>query len=194
MRFINLFFIFIFIQCNSKDSSLEEGRRIDIENYNLKIDDQINSDSTEIIKTCKNFLLWYRDNFSRIDSIQLVPSSKDSDLYNYYYVDTVNLKIYLDIILSSNLVSENYISSLKEYIFSCDKKMRESNQNDGPPEGLDFDLILSTQEVRESLNKIREAKPFIFTLEENKSVVSIILAYELRFTLIKIDYKWVIDS
>jgi hypothetical protein len=61
-------------------------------------------------------------------------------------VNYVNVQKYLSALRSSGFFSEAYLTRTYQYFKECDKKMTASKQNDGPPEGLDADLLLYDQD------------------------------------------------
>lgn len=137
------------------------------------------------------FLNWYTLNKPSIDSIMLVPASLDDDPDNAYFVNMDNLERFLQMIKSSGYLSEHYISTLKKYIVNCDLEMRKINQTDGPPEGLEFDLILRTNETANTISKIESGIHFSdFHIQRNKVTVKVELVYVLSFELVKNGGRW----
>lgn len=99
-----------------------------------------NINSVEIsdcVGETKDFLIWYKNNFDSISDAQ--DSLIDFDTYyrpKYDKVDT-----YINVLASSGFFTEEYISNFKNDIIKAMDQLLEFKQNDGPPEGFDYDFF-----------------------------------------------------
>ena len=152
------------------------------------------NDGKEIKELIYNFLKWYKNNYEDLMSITLVPASIDQNANNLYKVNFNKLDLYLEKLKSSGYLSNGYISNLRNYVKNCNSKMIKNSQTDGPPEGLDFDLVLATQEVDDTLAKIDQIIFNQVEINKDTAVVKIKLVYDLTFKLKKVNGKWLIDG
>lgn len=101
---------------------------------------------TTIIDSCKlvttNFLDWYKSQKNHLDTLYMIRL----DNKGFYRVNFENVSRYLFELEESNYFSNNYLNQLKNYIYECDARLVKTKQSDGPPEDLEGDLILKTQE------------------------------------------------
>ena len=59
---------------------------------------------------------------------------------------------------SSGCLSEAYLQDLKDYLVLCNKRLQKYPQNDGPPDGLDFDLVMKSQDYEHVWDSLSTAK------------------------------------
>jgi hypothetical protein len=102
-------------------------------------------DSSCYPSTIRNFLHWYRQNHEKIDSIALIKDRAAGES-SRYVIDFDGVKKYLSVLRSSGYFTDAFLLDKEAYFQICEKNLAVSKQNDGPPEGLDFDLLLLTQE------------------------------------------------
>jgi hypothetical protein len=103
------------------------------------------SDSGCYTSAIRNFLRWYKQNQEKIDSIALIRGRAAEDT-GRYVIDFDGVKKYLAVLRSSGYFTDSFLLDKEAYFQKCEKNLAVSKQNDGPPEGLDFDLLLLTQE------------------------------------------------
>ncbi|HRI00305.1 MAG TPA: hypothetical protein PK006_04560 [Saprospiraceae bacterium] len=146
----------------------------------------------EIKQTINGFLQWYKANIFKLYEYNL--TAKDSA--GNYIVDTVSCSKYLKALKKSGFISSEYVRLWADYFRSQGEKFIISPQNEGPPEGFDFDLVLHTQEpeiVFQDLGKLQ------FSSQEIKNKTAVIevtfpkLGWTYSFELSKIKNKWFID-
>ncbi len=143
-----------------------------------------------------SFLKWYKKNYEEVNKFGLVNNAtlEDYDSTKYYSVNQEQTEAYLEKIKSSGFVSENYINEWRKYFKICDNDFKKNPQNDGPPEGFDYDFILQTQEIDETLNAIEKPKMIYSKISKNKATVEIDIMMILTFDLSKINGIWLIDK
>ncbi|HEY1872313.1 MAG TPA: hypothetical protein VGG71_14720, partial [Chitinophagaceae bacterium] len=89
-----------------------------------------------------------------------------------------------------------YLENVNKFFQKCDKEYSISKQNDGPPDGLDFDLLLFTQEPEEVLNNFNNLKISLIgsTSKSKKTVKLQSVQNNLIFSVISISGKCLVDS
>ncbi len=150
----------------------------------------ISNDETK--KAVNFFFDWYKQKYDTISSIVLVTIPDDGK--SLYSVNFDNSKVYINVLNSSGLFTNNFLRQKEIYFNSCNLRMKREKQTDGPPIGFEHDLLLLSQEPDFALEKIEEAK-FINTQKtNNKYIVDTRILNDLRFYLILDGTKYLIDS
>ena len=89
----------------------------------------------------------------------------------------------------------NIISRNGENIFQkWRKNFKDNPQNEGPPEGFDYDLISGTQEPELFYSPSEYLKLAIIKVEKYKVVIKTIDIWVHQFTMSKSSGKWKIDD
>ena len=148
----------------------------------------------EPVKTVVDFLKWYRENYEKISKIQMVNIPPLEDLDSVYTVNFEEIEEYLTFLKTSGFVSDKYLQQWRDFLVKAGKKLEQDKVNDGPPEGFDFDFVLWTQEIRETLEAIKNPKLISSKSTQNKAVVRIYILMRLEFKLSKQNDKWLIDD
>lgn len=153
---------------------------------------QTNSQVEQPTEAVISFLKWYRSHFDTMINIGLVNQDlKDST--GFYSVNFTETEHYLSEIKNSGFVSDQYLNNWRNYFVQADAQFKITHQNEGPPEGFDFDLIMWSQDF--DLTEIEQAK----TLEElngNHATVTVEFPYQykLQYSLSDDHGKWLIDD
>jgi hypothetical protein len=133
-------------------------------------------DSISIAKVCnsntvENFLKWYKTNFEKMRDMQnLVVGLVGDSATAQYRVNFDNAEKYLSKLRSSGLFSDKFLQERLQYFKDADKNLVKLKQNDGPPEGFDFDLLLHTQEPEAVLEKYNSLKTEVIKPNQVKLV------------------------
>lgn len=186
--------LFTLLGCDNNNSKIEKDTtnfdtlQIAAENLN-----ELNKTNQKTIENQVNiFLKWYKDKYDTLSSITLINIPDiDSGIYS---VNFNNTEKYLKIFTKSGLFTKNFIEEKRDYFKICNDKMIKEKQNDGPPIGLEHDLILLTQEIDETLNNIKNASFSNFTVEGNRVSIDVAILYKIKIYLIKENDKWLIDK
>jgi len=125
-------------QGNGEDNSLPNGSHIATDLSKSLVD-------STFVKSIHDFLTWYKTNYNIISAIQLVRLIDDNG-NERYSLDENNVTVYIEYLTKSGHFSEIYLANLKDYFIKADHQFSQNHQNDGPPVGFEFDLILKTQE------------------------------------------------
>jgi hypothetical protein len=140
------------------------------------------------------FLKWYKQNYDAVNSPNTVniPETDDPDLF--YRVNFEGTEEYLYLLKSSGFISDTYLETWRDYFKKCDANFLKSKQNDGPPDGFEFDFVLWTQEIGSTLESI-DAIVITKTDEKgNTCFVEVDISMRLGFYLTKYNGLWLIDS
>lgn len=154
-----------------------------------------NLETKESLQTVISFLKWYKANYKEVNNYELVNYKESmNDSTKYYSVNFAETDKYLEKLKSSKLLSIEYLETWKSHFIKCEQNFQENPQNDGPPEGFDYDLVILTQEIDETLSSIE--KPIVINVSESseKATVNLKIYMELSFKLTKIDGNWLIDK
>ena len=171
-----LIYLSLFVLCSckndKKDISIWIENKSDLNNR-IESSTYQQSDSTCYTNTVRNLLKWYKINYETINSIQTVDMTTTNQK-GRYIVNFDSVRKYLAVLRSSKLFTEEYLKEEYKYFQKCEKKYTVSKQNDGPPEMLEWDLILFTQEPDAVLNKYDTLKlTFIQSEIRNRKIVKL---------------------
>ena len=148
----------------------------------------------EPVKTVVDFLKWYRENYKKISKIQMVNIPPTEDTNSFYTINVDETERYLTVLKKSGFVSDRYLEQWRDYFKKAGIKLEQNPMNDGPPEGFEFDFVLWTQEIDETLEAINYPKLISCKITKNKAVVKIDILMRLEFKLAKQNGKWLIDD
>ncbi|MFO0322312.1 MAG: hypothetical protein ACK504_07790 [Bacteroidota bacterium] len=184
----------LFFGCSSRNNNIDNNGAVTDSTVNMS--DNTNQENLANQKTLKNqiniFLNWYKTKFDTLSTIMLV-SIPDTDV-GIYSVNFSNTEEYLKVFIKSKLFTQNFIEDKRKYFNTCNDKMLKDKQNQGPPIGLEHDIILLTQEIDETLNNIGNASFSNYKEKDNKASVDVTILYKIRIYLINEDRKWLIDK
>jgi hypothetical protein len=93
------------------------------------------------------FFKWYFDN--KINVMEL--TNWTDEKAKFYRVNFSETEKYLKELQSSGFVSKIYIDNWRGYFKKCDESFLKNKQNEGPPDGFEFDFITNSQEYPEKV-------------------------------------------
>lgn len=146
----------------------------------------------EVEKRVSNFLIWYKQKYDTLASIALV-TIPDNDK-GYYSINVNNTEEYIKVFSKSGFVTGKFLRTQREYFKNCNEQMQKEKQSNGPPIGLEHDLILLTQDIDNTLSEINKANMHDYNETENAASINVSLLNELKFSLIKENNNWLIDK
>lgn len=162
-----------------------------------KIDSlKVESNESLTIKI-KEFINWYGKNQTKLSQIELVNNSHNEiiDSTKFYSVNFENAEKYLTEFKKSGLFSEKYIESQRKYFKDCESDFIAEPENDGPPSGFDYDIVLKSQDFEiEELIRDLKVKNLTVTEKTAKLTADFGIYYKLNFTLSKENEVWKIDD
>ncbi len=148
----------------------------------------------EPVKTVINFLKWYKENEKRLSKIQLVNMPPIEETNSFYTVNFDETERYLTELKESGFVSDKYLEQWRDYFKKADIKLRQDPVNDGPPDGFEFDFILRTQDIDETLEAINNPKLISSQIIKDNAIVKLNIVMRLEYKLTKHGDKWLIDD
>jgi hypothetical protein len=169
--------------------------RIAMRNYTIsgtlaKKGGDITREEDVISSVIKGFYRWYHDNYDAVNSFQLVPNAGNRRSLQYR-VDFAAVKRYLDKLRSSGFLARQYLERERKYYERCDRIMLSKKQRDGPPDGLEHDRILLTQEIDYEMQEVLKARVRDIDIKGNRASASI---YRYQIHLMRERGKWKILS
>jgi hypothetical protein len=144
-----------------------------------------------------DFLKWYRDHFQELNQITLVNQINlaASETGNYS-VNFEGTEQYLTAFEQSGYVTSGYIERWQDYFQKQEQHFKATPQNEGPPEGFDFDFVFWSQDFEQEMTQLDQLT--ITTLESTDQKVTLLAAfptsYQLKFFLVKQGDQWLIDQ
>jgi hypothetical protein len=176
-------------KAESKTSEMSE---IDIDSIKTK-----NIQSENLTNKIKEFINWYGKNQPKLSKIELVNNSQNEiiDSTKFYSVNFENTEKYLTEFKKSGLFSEKYIESQRKYFKDCESNFIAEPQNDGPPSGFDYDIVMKSQDFEMS-ELIQDLKIKNLSISEKTAKLTAFFGvyYKLNFTLSKENEVWKIDD
>jgi hypothetical protein len=138
-------------------------------------------------------LKWYKLHRQELDKIQIVGIPPDTGRYR---VNFDSVRRYLSEFRGTGLFTERFLRDKYSYFQRCEARFAKTHQNDGPPEGLDTDLLLYTQEANDALLNYQALKIEVGTAaragERPARIKSIYL--NLIFLIKKVGGRCLIDA
>ncbi len=147
------------------------------------------ADSTQITSSIKKFLLWYKSNYAKANGFGLVKNDKAGN----YTVDQDACKKYLQYLKGSGYISDTYVAEWSSYFRSREEYFKINVQNEGPPEGFSYDLVLLTQEPELILDAIHTLAYKIKETRDNFVVMEVQGAWLYDFEMSRKNGVWRID-
>ncbi|MCY7349464.1 MAG: hypothetical protein LH606_02190 [Cytophagaceae bacterium] len=150
----------------------------------------VNTDAQRATRTVLHFLNWYKNHIDSASRIYLVnqPPGKN------YSVNFKNGERYLAYLKSSRFLTDVYLNEWRTFFKERDEGFRLSPQNEGPPTGFEYDLVLLSQNVDLQLGSLNALKINKVRVRSNRASVQFSLLGEYEFQLVKQNNRWVINE
>jgi hypothetical protein len=142
-----------------------------------------------MIQSVKGFLHWYKINYSKANSFKFTYEDNQGN----YQVNLIACKDYLQYLKNSGFISDEYVTLWMKYFDDKAAYLKENLQNEGPPEGFDFDLVLISQEPDLIFNAVEKLDFVLLDLKENKAVLQMSGEWMYDIDMTKENGKWMID-
>ena len=150
--------------------------------------------------TAYNFLTWYKKNQDNVNAIGFIDNDEAVDSTKFYSVNLPATEEYLSALNKSGFVSKAYLDDWRKYFRQQADSLRAHPQNDGPPNGFQFDLVTRSQEPEIYLENPRKAQQHTQLLAPNRALVRLDFTTQAEypdyrfFYLSRPNSKWLIDS
>jgi hypothetical protein len=153
------------------------------------------SDSAACIAVVRNMLQWYKANHQRLDSIPVVAARAPGDS-SRFRVDFDAVRKYIGEIRSAGIFTEGFLHAKSDYFRRVEDTLARTDQNDGPPEGLESDLFLYTQEYDAFLAEAPRMRIHVGPPQASgmRAVAVNGESGHLLFSVMPADGKWLIDK
>ena len=148
------------------------------------------TDSQQARQTVLDFLTWYKKNISAINRFPLVNQKGEEP----YSVNLKNGERYLGYLKKSNLLTDKYLDNWRQYFKERNEGFRQNPENEGPPTGFEYDLVLLSQDVDMQLNSLSSLKINKITVLNNSAKVNFKLIEEYQFELLRRNNRWMINN
>jgi hypothetical protein len=133
-----------------------------------------------------------------LDSISVVNNANEEvyDSTKFYSVNFEATEKYLRGLKESGYVSKEYLNYWRKYFKQAEEQFKANPQNDGPPEGFEYDFVLLSQDVDKDLANTNKAKVVSNVIQNSKATVVLQMAsgQKLRYFLSKQAHSWQIDK
>ncbi len=156
----------------------------------LELDDPLSKDDRAMIKSVKGFLKWYKKNYTQANSFRMT----QPDLQGNYQVRMSACEGYLAFLKQSTYISDSYLNHWRQYFKDRDKGFQETPQDEGPPEGFDYDLVLGTQEPDLIFNAVDNLKFIVAKHQNDIAVLEMMGEWRYYIDMIKENGKWMISN
>jgi len=155
------------------------------------VDETLNTtDSQQARQTVLDFLTWYKKNISAINRFPLVNQKGEEP----YSVNLKNGERYLGYLKKSNLLTDKYLDNWRQYFKERNEGFRQNPENEGPPTGFEYDLVLLSQDVDMQLNSLSSLKINKIAVLNNSAKVNFKLIEEYQFELLRRNNRWMINN
>jgi len=148
------------------------------------------TDSQQARQTVLDFLTWYKKNISAINRFPLVNQKGEEP----YCVNLKNGERYLGYLKKSNLLTDKYLDNWRQYFKERNEGFRQNPENEGPPTGFEYDLVLLSQDVDMQLNSLSSLKINKIAVLNNSAKVNFKLIKEYQFELLRRNNRWMINN
>lgn len=144
---------------------------------------------------------WYARYQDQLNSMPFVPAANDEDTTNYYAVDFRAVERYMALLHQSGQLAPAYLEDHRRYFRQCQDSLLAHPQTQGPPQGLDFDRVLYTQDAEAQTQLVLRSRPVsIVTGRDSARVVyrwqerDMSEGPDLAFSLLKEQGHWQIQA
>lgn len=137
-------------------------------------------------------------NRSNLTSIPLI-NNASGDIFDSSKFYSINFKAtekYLNGLKQSGFVSEDFLNNWRQYFKQAEEQFKTNPQNDGPPEGFEYDFVLLSQEIDDDLTNTNKAKVLSNSTQDTSATVVLQLAsgQKLRYYLTNDRNSWLINK
>lgn len=143
----------------------------------------------------RSFFKWYKANLHSFHNAFVDINAEAPKPYRINFTKTEQ---YLSTLLSSGFFSKKYIDYYRKYFKKIDLTLQKTKQDDGAVDGLDYDLIMHTQEPESYLNDLKTIQLSIVKSNLGGAIIKVKSKVDPmfgeQFTLIKIKYDFLIEK
>jgi len=170
--------------------SFLENKCIAANDINFVVEISNTTDSQQARQTVLDFLTWYKKNIAAINRFPLVNQKGEEP----YSVNLKNGERYLGFLKKSNFLTDQYLNNWRQYFKERNEGFRLNPENEGPPTGFEYDLVLLSQDVDMQLDSLSSLKIKKITVLNNSAKVNFKLIEEYQFQLVRRNNRWMINN
>jgi len=185
MKISTLLLIIILLSCKSKPETIE----ITTQTESIVSSEVSTNDTLAMQETVKAFLRWYKTNYTKANSFGYTYQDKQGN----FHVSVAQGEEYLKFLKSSGYIAAKYVELWLQYFKDKADYLEKNLQNEGPPEGFEFDLVLITQEPELMLNEIDNLQFAVSERNGDKAILQVAGHWGYDFELTKENGKWLIE-
>ena len=191
------FIVIVFYSCKLNNSS----------NSNSAKDSITTSKAIEFETSDKvvlSFLIWYRDNFNKMNSFCITSDKDDSthiingkwgDSTVYYTVNFKGAEKFLKVLSSSGFLSTKFLDEKRKSFKERADELVKARQSDGPPLGFSAEEIFYLNDIEETVFPlVNKAKVIQIKLNNRSAIYKVDIFENKKFKLSNYDGKWLIDE
>ena len=157
--------------------------------------DNTDSNRESVEKTILGFLNWYKNNEDKLGQINLIKGGLPEKTTNYSF-DFVATRKYLFELKRSGYLSDSFINNLQKHFIEVDDYLKKYPQNDGPIQGLDYDIIMKSQDYMDVWSNLDNVKILNKDINNDKAYLKPKFGgyYKTKYFLTKRDGLWLLDN
>ena len=157
--------------------------------------DNTDSNRESVEKTILGFLNWYKNNEDKLGQINLIKGGLPEKTTNYSF-DFVATRKYLFELKRSGYLSDSFINNLQKHFIEVDDYLKKYPQNDGPIQGLDYDIIMKSQDYMDVWSNLDNVKILNKDINNDKAYLKLEFGgyYKTKYFLTKRDGLWLLDN
>ena len=199
MQRITIYISLIFILSCNNEKNDNNNNSADTSSTASKIDSNKPASNPET--TVINFLNWYKEKEQIIEKIELINNFTGSfDSTKFYSINFDNTNKYLNLFKTSGFVSNTYVKKWQDYFIESDKELKANPQNDGVPDGFEYNFVMCSQDWDDALKQLDKIK-IVKREIRNKNAIVIVQFnsemysnYQLEYNLTNDNNIWLIDE
>jgi hypothetical protein len=150
----------------------------------------VSKDSVLAARAVLNLLSWYKNHIDSASRIILVDQKPGKP----YSVNFKNGEKYLAYLRSSHLLTDRFLNEWRIYFRERQQGFELTHQNEGPPTGFEYDLVLLSQDVDMQLKSLKKLKITKVTVQKDRASVEFDLLENYECKLIRKNGIWLINE
>ena len=147
-------------------------------------------DSVSAARAVVNLLSWYKNHIDSASRIILVDQKPGKP----YSVNFKNGEKYLAYLRSSHLLTDTFLNEWRIYFRERQQGFQLTHQNEGPPTGFEYDLVLLSQDVDMQLKSLKKLKITKVKVQKDRASVEFDLLANYECKLVRKNGVWLINE
>lgn len=152
--------------------------------------EQDNGSKLASAQTAVRFLKWYANKYNDLNNIVTL----DVEEGRQYAVNFEGTEKWLEMMASSGMVSDQFIEAERAAYEEIDSDWHANQLMEGPPQGFDYDRVLLTQEIEETIRACEDPKVINATENGETAEVTLDVTMRLKLHMIRDAGVWMVAS